>query len=174
MLVKEVTEMRSPQEIVTAIAYTIKEGKKGDAYAIAELSKKTQIHYVTMNDYLNLIEFVQRNIPSIEKVDQKGKARIIIKEELKIGISETERMILNMFDRGAFSESAAIPAKPFGNEDVLSALEHGMIREAGTKIFLTTDGIVKAAGYAEKRVERATDIKRNYSKYDEPEETRNG
>jgi len=148
--------MRSPQEIVMAIAYALKEGKKGERYTVAELSKKMEMHYVTVRDYLNVIEYVQKNIPAIDKANQKGQARIVIAEELKINLTAEERMLLFMFDKGAFTKDTAISLSAFKDTSVSSAMEKGLVAEQNEKGYLTTEGIIESANYAEKRAETVT------------------
>jgi hypothetical protein len=150
--------MRNPQEIVMAIAYTIKEGRKGDVYTVSDISKRTEMHYMTVNDYIGLIEFVQTNVPIIKRVNQRGKSRIVISKELEMDLSEKERMLLNLFDSGAFTSETAVTLRSFGKEHVSSAAEDGHIIEIDNKFYLTTNGIVTAAEYAGKRAESVTSV----------------
>ena len=155
-------KMRSPQEIIASIAYSLKEGKKGEEYTVAELSRKTEMHYMTVNNYLNMIEYVQKNIPLIDKVDLKGQTKIIIMEELKTGLSESERMLLFMFDKRAYTKESALLSKSFRDEDRFLLISGGLVVEKKSKLFLTTEGIIEAAKYADKRAEK---VVANVTKY---------
>jgi hypothetical protein len=157
--------MRTPREIIMTIAYALKEGKKGDEYTLAELSKKTEMHYETTKDYLDTIEYVQRNIPAIEKIDLKGKAKIVITEELKTDLPQEKRMLLIMFDRGSFTKDTAMQGKQFSAKDISSASDRGLIAECGKKIYLTPEGIIESANYADERADRVTKLGREKTNY---------
>jgi hypothetical protein len=102
----------------------------------------------------DLIRSVKENIPSINKIDGDGNAKIVIKEELKIKLPESERMLLDMFDKGAFAGETAVSLKTFCKGDIQSALKNGLLKQVDKKYCLTTEGIISAARYAEERAER--------------------
>lgn len=150
--------MRSPHQIIMALAYALKEGKKNEEYRVADLSKKTGLHYMTTNDYLNLIEYVQDNIPKFRKIDSKGNARIMVIEELKMPICSEEKTLLNIFDRGAFSEEAAISLNDYEMKSVSVFLDRGDMAKSEDRFYLTSSGILKAAKLASTRAEKVTKL----------------
>jgi len=146
---------RSPQEVVNAISYVLKEGRKGDEYTISDLAKRTDMHYMTMNDYLDIVEYVQNNIPKMSKIDTKGQSKIVIMEEIKMPTSsEKEALLLNLFDRGAFTKNTAADVKTLKKNPLMEAEKQDLIKKEGTKYYLTADGIVCAARTAGMREER--------------------
>ncbi|UAL08229.1 MAG: hypothetical protein KRP56_03000 [Candidatus Methanogranum gryphiswaldense] len=154
----EATEMRTPQEIVMTIAYSLKDGKKGDEYSVADISKSTQLHYMTTSDYLSLIEYIQENIPKINKIDSRGKARIVIINEMESDYSQKEKIMLTMFDKAAFSKDSALVIK--NAEDCIDAAisEKLVLESIKGRYYLTTNGIMEAAKFAEKRAEKMMDL----------------
>jgi len=145
---------RSPQDVIYAISHALKEGKKGDEYFIADLAKRTGIHYVTMNNYITMIEYVQCNIPKFAKIEQKGNARIIISEELNMDMSDYERSLLRLFDKGAFAKSTAAVSDPFEGSILEGSIKNGDVLRIDSKIYLSVSGILKAADLADKREEK--------------------
>ncbi|MCL2142674.1 MAG: hypothetical protein FWH44_00200 [Methanomassiliicoccaceae archaeon] len=145
---------RSPEDIVYALSHALKEGRKGDEYSIAELAKHTGMHYVTVNNYLTMIEYVQRNIPKFSKIDRRGDAKIIVSQELEMDISDTERLLLKMFDRGAFRKGTAIASGSFDAELIESSVRKGDIIRTDSQIYLSRSGMMKGADLADKREER--------------------
>jgi hypothetical protein len=140
---------------VNAISYVLKEGKNGDEYTISDLVKRTDMHYVTMNDYLNIIEYVQNNIPKISKINTKGHAKIVIMEEIEMpSSSEKEALLLNLFDKGAFTKNTAADVKTLNKKPLKDAEEQDLVRKEGAKYYLTADGIISAARTAGMREER--------------------
>lgn len=153
--------MRTPQEIVMTIAYSLKDGKIGDEYSIADISKSTKLHYMTTGDYLNLIEYIQENIPKIKKIDSIGKAKIVIMDELESDYSQKEKVLLTMFDKAAFSKDSAYIIKDL-EECIKDIISEGLaIKSTDAKYYLTTKGIIDAANLAEKRSEKITNLSSN-------------
>ena len=152
---RSITMRRSPQEVVNAISYVLKEGRKGDEYTISDLVKRTDMHYVTMNDYLDIVEYVQNNIPKISKIDTKGHAKIVIMEEIEMPtVSEKEALLLSLFDRGAFTKNTAADVKTLNKKPLKDTEEQDLVRKEGARYYLTADGIVCAARTADMREER--------------------
>lgn len=150
--------MRSPHQIVMALAYALKESKKGEENKVADLSKKTGLHYVTTDDYLNLIEYVQNNIPRLQKIGTKGNARVIITNEIEDQFPPNEKTLLNIFDKGAFSEETAIQLSDYERNYIGELLENEYTIQTDDQFYLTTQGIIKAAGIAGKRAEKVTSL----------------
>ena len=145
---------RSPEDIIYALSHALKEGRKGDEYLIANLAKYTKMHYVTVNNYLAMIEYVQSNIPRFAKMDRKGNAKIVISQELEMDISDSERFILRMFDKGVVGKSTAVGSEPFEGELLERSIKDGYVIRTDSKIYLSRSGIMKAADLADKREER--------------------
>jgi hypothetical protein len=145
---------RSPQDVICTLSQALKEGRKGDEYLIVDLAKQTDMHYVTVNNYLTMIEYIQSNIPRFEKVDQKGNTKIIISDELEMDISESERLLLKMFDRGIVGKNTAVASEPFEGLALERSVTEGDVVRTGPKIYLSRSGMMKAADLAEKREER--------------------
>ena len=136
------------------LSHALKEGRKGDEYLIADLAKHTDMHYVTVNNYLTMIEYIQSNIPRFEKVDQKGNTKIIISRELEMDISDSERLLLKMFDRGIVGKNTAVMSEPFNGESLEISIAKEDVIRTGSKIYLSRSGMMKAADLADKREER--------------------
>ena len=145
---------RSPQDVVYALSFALKEGKKGDEYYIADLAKRTEMHYMTVNNYLTMIEYIQSNIPRFEKTDRKGNAKITISQELEMDISDGERFLLRLFDKGVAGKGTAVKAEPFEGELLEDAIARGYVVRTEAKIHLSRSGIMKAADLADEREER--------------------
>ena len=151
---KGVPMRRSPQDVIRALSHALKEGRKGDEYSVADLAKHTEMHYVTVNNYLTMIEYIQSNIPRFAKVDKKGNAKIIVSQELEMGMSDKERFLLRMFDKGIVGKSTAVKSEPFEGEILEISIRDGDVIKTDAKIHLSRSGIMKAADLADRREER--------------------
>ena len=140
------------------LAYALKESKKGDEHTIADLSKNTRLHYMTTSDYLNLIEYVQENIPKIHKINIKGNVRIIVTDEIDTLLSPNERTLLNLFDRGAFTEETAISPNDYDQDCIKVEIEKKTIMETNAGFHLTTAGIIEGTSIAGKRAKKVTEL----------------
>lgn len=145
---------RSPQDIVYALSHALKEGKIGDEYLVAEIAKRTDMHYMTVNDYLTMIEYIQCNIPKFAKVEQKGNARIIVSQEMELDISEADRLLLRLFDKGAFGKSTAAASESFESQHTDEFIKSGDVIQVDSKIYLSRSGIMKAVDIADQREEK--------------------
>jgi len=145
---------KSPQDIVYALSHALKEGRKGDEYLIADLAKYTEMHYVTVNNYLTMIEYIQSNIPRFAKMDRKGNAKIVISQELEMDISDGERLLLRMFDKGVVGKSTSVGSEQFDGELLEGSIKDGYVIRTDAKIYLSRSGIMNAADLADKREER--------------------
>ena len=151
---REILMRRSPQDVIYALSHALKEGRKGDEYSVADLAKHTEMHYVTVNNYLTMIEYIQSNIPRFAKVDKKGNAKIIVSQELEMGMSDKERFLLRMFDKGVVGKSTAVKSEPFEGEILETSIKDGDVVRTDAKIHLSRSGILKAADLADRREER--------------------
>ena len=142
---------RSPQDIIYTISHALKEGKKGDEYLIAELAKRIEMHYVTVSNYLTMIEYIHSNTPKFSTIYQKGNSKIIISEELEMDISDEERLLLTLFDRGAFGKSTSVRSEQFDGDALRISIKNGDVLRAGSHIHLSKNGIMRAADIADER-----------------------
>ncbi|MDR2846281.1 MAG: hypothetical protein LBV63_03265 [Candidatus Methanoplasma sp.] len=145
---------KSPQDIVRAISYALKEGKKGDGFEIVALARSTEMHYVTVYNYLGLIEYIQNNIPKVSKIDQKENAKVTILQELDMSISSLERMLLDVFDKGAFMDSSSISVEHLDSTALSEALDRQLIVLNGSQCHLSRKGLMDAMDLAEEREDK--------------------
>jgi len=145
---------RSPQDIIFALSHALKEGQKGDEYSVAKIAKRTNMHYMTVNDYLSMIEYIQCNTPKFSKVEQRGNARIIISQEMETDFSESDRFLLRIFDKGAFGKSTAVAPESFESLCLEELIENKDIIRTDSKIYLSRSGITKAVDIADQREEK--------------------
>jgi hypothetical protein len=144
---------RSPQEVVDTLAYALKEGKPGDVFKISDIVRKTSMNHVTVMYYLDLIMHVQNNLPTIEVVETKRNSFIKILKEIELPFLEDERMLLSLFDKGAFSRTTAVSFSGC-SKDVLEKLTgSSLVMLSSKKIYLLPEGIIMAAEFADKRAE---------------------
>jgi len=144
---------RSPQEVIDAIAYSIKEGKPGDEYKVSDLVKKTYMNHATVSYYLEIIARIQNNLPKIEYVEKKRNSFVKILKEVEFPWSDEEYMILSLFDKGAFTKATAVPFFENSTYTLNKLKESSFLVEASGKIFLAPNGIIMAAELVSKREE---------------------
>ncbi|MDR0887737.1 MAG: hypothetical protein LBM39_00920 [Candidatus Methanoplasma sp.] len=145
---------KSPQDIVRAISYALKEGKTGDEFEVSALSKSTGMHYMTVSSYLTMIEYIQNNIPKVCRAHQSTSAGITILQELDMSIPGYEKLILDLFDLGAFNGNTAASLGQFDDNDVEDAKEKELIIATGLKCYLSRKGIMDAMDLADEREDR--------------------
>ncbi|MCL2509680.1 MAG: hypothetical protein FWF07_01190 [Methanomassiliicoccaceae archaeon] len=150
---EEIFIRRSPHEIVDTIAYSLKEGKPGNEYRISDIVKKTFMNHVTVSYYLELIVHIQNNLPKIEYIEKKRNSFVKILKEVELPLSDEEYVLLSLFDKDAFTKSKAAPFFE-GSMEIINKLRGSSLLEITTdRVFLLPEGIVMAAGLAEKRAE---------------------
>jgi hypothetical protein len=146
---------RSPQEVVNTLAYALKEGQTGDEFKVSDIVKKTSMNHVTITYYLDLIAHIQNNLPTLEVVEKKRNSFVKILKEVQLPFSEEEHVLLSLFDKGAFTTktSVSIDGK---QKDILDKLiGSSLLKQVSKKGYLLPEGIIKAAGLADKRAEMA-------------------
>ena len=145
---------RSPQDVIFRIANVLKNGRNGDEYSVAELVKETNMHYMTVSNYLTMIEYVHTNIPKFVKEDGTGKAKITITRETETEFSGIEKYLLQMFDEGAFGRNTAILSEPFDEILLEEMIGNADVIRMGLQVYLSKKGIMKATELVDKRFEK--------------------
>jgi hypothetical protein len=145
---------RPPQEIVLLLADAIKTMRPGDFITTAELHRKSKIHYKTLQSYFEMLNYVQSKLPQIspEETKQGSGVRILSKPSLKV--TESEELILWLFDKGAFREASALPLPDWVSAmNGREATSGGFVEQKDGKAYLTSEGIMKGAELADMRDE---------------------
>ena len=143
---------RMPQEIVMAVANVLKTARKGDFKTLSEIQRESGVHYVTVQSYMNLINFIQTRMPKIVLQENEKGQGIEVIEPSPLEMAPKDEIILFMFDERAFRKQTAVEIPKWSSpETVEEATKDGTVDMDGTKAYLTSDGIVKAALLADKR-----------------------
>jgi len=144
---------RSPQEVVDTLAYALKSGRPGNEFKVSDIVKKTSMNHTTVMYYLDLIVHVQSNLPVIEVVEKKRNTFVRILREVELPFSEEEHMLLLLFDKGAFTKSTATQFDEGSKPLLDKMLGSSLLMQVSKKVYLSTEGIVRAAGLADIRAE---------------------
>ncbi len=140
---------RNPQEIIMLLADTFKQLKTGDLASIKETRDRTGLHYETIQNYTEIIEYIQTSMPKISYEKEHG-IRILVQPDLKI--SRMDELILYLFDSGAFREAMSVEAPIWTSIDIIhEATEKGALVNQSDKYFLTSQGILYGVDLADKR-----------------------
>jgi hypothetical protein len=160
---------RNPQEVVLSLAYAVKAAPEGKAFSIRELNEMTGLHYETIKRYIELIEFIQKKMPGVEKDETSDGLRVMITRIPATKMSSEEQIVLDLFDKGSFRASSASQLSPeFAEEDIMEALDEALIVSLGDLYYLSAEGILRGAQLADAReTERIESIGRQFGEYQE-------
>ena len=145
--------------VVEDITEVLKNSERGDEYTVSEIARETNIHYMTVDTYLDMIEYIHSNVPAFTKTDNDGVVKISVTKGPKKD-ETVEKGILDMFYRGSMGRSTSIPSDEFRADVLERMISSNYVIAIDSGVYLSRNGIIRAAGLANRRkdLKRAGEI----------------
>jgi len=134
------------------MANVIKTLKTNDFISIAGIRKASNLHYNTICEYLELIQFIQKKMPLLILEKSNSLPGIRIQRQPDLIFEPIDEVILFLFDEHAFRKTMAIEKQSWIDDEILiKAKDLGLIVIAENKLSLTPEGILVGVKIAEHR-----------------------